>query len=607
MNKFFNIFLILVGISIPLSAQEVDPEMFRELFPDLEISEDLEYSPSKDVDEPNQATRKLKKENEQDFNSNQTKKKEKIFKYDAYGSIIPEIFGRNLFENENNAKALYTSTAPRDYILGPGDELTLNFTGKKGVSRNVIIDGEGLIFIKEIGSVNLSGLTYEKAQKYINNLVKASLIGTSIDISLSKLRPISIYVVGNINFPGTYVLNPLSSVINALYASGGPSESGSMRNISLKRSNEIIDNIDLYDLFILGNSSVRTKIQSGDVLLVNPVNKYIKIFGEVRRPAIYELVEEERFVDILNFASGFTSLANRKKITLSRNGGDSLVKQVLSLEQLKKLELRDGDQIYIHTSKINRPDANNDQINQITLSGEFVNPGVYSFEEGDTLLDLINRAGGYTEEAYPLGGVFLRKEVALREKEAFERAAREIETSLMSAVTSGQLSEIGDTELAIRLVREFLFRLRSAKPVGRIVSEFELERIKEFSSFNFILANGDKVHMPKKEFSITVTGEVLSPMSFTFNSALDFKDYINLAGGFKDDADRDNAFLILPNGQTARPHGGWFRSNNLIKPGTTIIVSRDTSKLSQIALWKVVLPIFSNLIQTLAALESLSD
>jgi protein involved in polysaccharide export with SLBB domain len=380
-----------------------------------------------------------------------------------------------------------------------------------------------------------------------------------------------------------------------------------MRNISLKRSNEIIDNIDLYDLFILGNSSVRTKIQSGDVLLVNPVNKYIKIFGEVRRPAIYELVEEERFIDILNFASGFTSLANRKKITLSRNGGDSLVKQVLSLEQLKKLELRDGDQIYIHTSKINRPDANNDQINQITLSGEFVNPGVYSFEEGDTLLDLINRAGGYTEEAYPLGGVFLRKEVALREKEAFERAAREIETSLMSAVTSGQLSEIGDTELAIRLVREFLFRLRSAKPVGRIVSEFELERIKEFSSFNFILANGDKVHMPKKEFSITVTGEVLSPMSFTFNSALDFKDYINLAGGFKDDADRDNAFLILPNGQTARPNGGWFRSNNLIKPGTTIIVSRDTSKLSQIALWKVVLPIFSNLIQTLAALESLSD
>lgn len=592
-------------MSISLFAQELDPESLKQLFPDLDVDSDSIFS-SEDLS--NLGDEKKKDKEEKDFNNNKFKKIVKKIEYDVYGSAIPEIFGRDLFENENNAKTLYTSTAPRDYILGPGDELDLNFTGtKRNGKRNVIIDGEGLIFIKEFGSVNLAGLTYEKAQKYVNDLAKASLIGTSIDISLTKLRPISIYVVGNTYYPGTYILNPLSSVINALYAAGGPSEAGSMRNISLKRSNEIIDNIDLYDLFILGNSSVRTKIQSGDVLLVNPVNKHIKIFGEVRRPAIYELVNEEKFVDILNFASGFTSSANKKRITLARNGGDSLVKQDISFEQLKKLELRDGDQIYIHTSKIDRPDANSDQVRQVTLSGEFVNPGIYSFEEGDTFMDLINQAGGYTQEAYTLGGIYLRKEVALREKEALSRAAREIETSLMSAVTSGQLNEVGDQALAIQLVRDFLFRLRNAKPPGRIVTEFDIERIKEISSLNFFLMSGDEIHVPKKEYSVTVTGEVLSPMSFTFIESLDYQDYINLAGGYNNFADRDNAFLILPNGQTARPQSGWFRSSDLIRPGTTIIVSRDTSNLSQLAFWRAVLPIFSNLVQTLAAIDSLSD
>ena len=203
-------------MSISLFAQELDPESLKQLFPDLDVDSDSIFS-SEDLS--NLGDEKKKDKEEKDFNNNKFKKIVKKIEYDVYGSAIPEIFGRDLFENENNAKTLYTSTAPRDYILGPGDELDLNFTGtKRNGKRNVIIDGEGLIFIKEFGSVNLAGLTYEKAQKYVNDLAKASLIGTSIDISLTKLRPISIYVVGNTYYPGTYILNPLSSVINALYA-----------------------------------------------------------------------------------------------------------------------------------------------------------------------------------------------------------------------------------------------------------------------------------------------------------------------------------------------------------------------------------------------------
>ena len=113
--------------------------------------------------------------------------------------------------------------------------------------------------------------------------------------------------------------------------------------------------------------------------------------------------------------------------------------------------------------------------------------------------------------------------------------------------------------------------------------------------------------MPEKKSTVTVTGEILSPMTFTYVESLDANDYIQLAGGLNENADKENIFLILPNGQSVRPKNGWFGGSNFISPGTTIVVTRDTTKLSQITLWKAILPIFSNLVQTLAAIDALSD
>ena len=160
-------------------------------------------------------------------------------------------------------------------------------------------------------------LNHQKAQDELNRIVEASLIGTEASISLLRLRQIQIFVVGQSMKPGSYNLNALSSISTALFESA-VQIIRIFEKHSLKRSNKVIGTLDLYDLFIRGNSSANLKIQSGDVLLINPIEKQVKIFGEVNNEAIFELKENETFNDLIVFASGFKPLADKTKITLTR-------------------------------------------------------------------------------------------------------------------------------------------------------------------------------------------------------------------------------------------------------------------------------------------------
>ena len=183
--------------------------------------------------------------------------------FDQYGSLIPEPFGYNLFQDYKRTKTSdIVQSAPADYILGPGDELRINFSGSIKSSKKVKIDREGNIFLRELGTINFSGLSYKRAQGELDQIVEASLIGTKAYISLLRVRPVQVFVVGQSINPGSYNLNALSSLSTVLFESGGPNESGSLRNISLKRSNEIVGKLDLYELFIKGNSTSNIKIQS---------------------------------------------------------------------------------------------------------------------------------------------------------------------------------------------------------------------------------------------------------------------------------------------------------------------------------------------------------
>ena len=528
--------------------------------------------------------------------------------YDRYGSIIPKPFGYDLFRNYQKTSSSSSQSAPADYVLGPGDQLRINFSGSTKASRKVVIDREGSFYLREIGSINLSGLSYKSAQEELDRIVEASLIGTEVSISLLKVRPIQIFVAGQSINPGSYNLSALSNISSALFESGGPNNSGSLRNISLKRSNEVVGTLDLYDLFISGNSTSNIKIQSGDVLLINPIQKQIKIFGEVNREAIFELTDEEGFKDLLFFASGLKPLADKNKIVLTRQSIDnSIFIKEMTLSELKGYPLEAGDSIFIDRLPSIAIDANKSKRESIKLEGAFVNPGKYFIEEGETLFELITRSGGYSEDAYVEAGIFLRNSVAKREKDGLVRAADDLERGIARAIQTGQFSQVSSPDLAIRLIGNIVEQLKDANPLGRVVTNFDLTVMNDKNlDINIVLRDSDRIIMPKKKSTITVSGEVLSPSSYVFSKNLSYPDYIKLAGGFREGADKDNVFFLLPNGQASKAPTGWFSSNTLL-PGTVIVVPKDTTELSNLAFWRAILPIFSNLVQTLAAIDALSD
>jgi len=605
MIKQYSVIYILFLFSFSVNAQDVSQYQTElDMLPDSVRNSVFERMSETDFPEENTPP-----STEEIFTDNRLDRYDLLNSdYDRYGSIIPKPFGYDLFRNYQRTSSSSSQSAPADYVLGPGDQLRINFSGSTKASRKVVIDREGSFYLREIGSINLSGLSYKSAQEELDRIVEASLIGTEVSISLLKVRPIQIFVAGQSINPGSYNLSALSNISSALFESGGPNNSGSLRNISLKRSNEVVGTLDLYDLFISGNSTSNIKIQSGDVLLINPIQKQIKIFGEVNREAIFELTDEEGFKDLLFFASGFKPLADKNKIVLTRQSIDnSIFIKEMTLSELKGYPLEAGDSIFIDRLPSIAIDANKSKRESIKLEGAFVNPGKYFIEEGETLFELITRSGGYSEDAYVEAGIFLRNSVAKREKDGLVRAANDLEKGIARAIQTGQFSQVSSPDLAIRLIGNIVEQLKDASPLGRVVTNFDLTVMNDKNlDINIVLRDSDRIIMPKKKSTITVSGEVLSPSSYVFSKNLSYSDYIKLAGGFREGADKDNVFFLLPNGQASKAPTGWFSSNSLL-PGTVIVVPQDTTELSNLAFWRAILPIFSNLVQTLAAIDALSD
>ncbi len=536
------------------------------------------------------------------------KETEEEIEFDEYGDEIVKRFGYDMFEDVSNQIPLQVKAAPSNYILGPGDELRFNFSGSIKKSFDGTINREGEVFVPELGIVNISGMTFSEAKNEIKKITEASLIGTSTSISLTNLRSIELFITGNARNPGSYILNPLSTISNALFNAGGPSDSGSLRSIELRRNNKIIGVYDFYELFVKGNTNQNLKIQSGDALLINPIKSSIKIFGEVKRPAIYEIKEDENFIDLIYFASGLTNLADENKIVVTRlsNLGEEQ-REELSIAEANNLILSDGDVIFVHRKSLVTLDPNNDKTNVVSIKGEVNKPGIYPIKSGERLSDLIKKAGGYSSQAYIDAGIFLRKDVATKEKEALSSAADQLEDGIVSSITSGSLQDMEDASLAIELLGNIIKRLKDARPIGRVVASFDLEQLTSNEDLNLILLDKDQVIIPKISSTVSVTGQVLAPATFVHSENLSAYDYIDLAGGFTDAADENQVLVILPNGQALKPSSFFKFKQDKILAGSTIIVNRDTASLSRLAFWRSVLPIFSSLITSLAAIDAIGD
>ena len=372
-TKFFLLFFIANSF-----AQVSDYEEYLRFLPDsvrssVESRITTDVEDNSDYDELNQ----LEKESFLEM-------EEKLVEYDEFDNVVPSFFGYDLFDIETSFDSSGIIAAPKEYVLGPGDELTISFSGSVQAIKKVSVNREGNVFLRELGTISFSGLTFDEASEKLKNITQASLIGTEVEISLSRLRTIQIFVLGNSKRPGSYNFSPLSSISSILFNTRGPTENGSLRNISLKRANKEIGSLDMYELLINANTSDDLRIQSGDALLVNPVGDRVKIWGNVNRPAIYEIKEGETFEDVLNFASGLSSKADKNKITLSRlNDNGEREFSDYKLIDINSVKLKDSDEIFIH-------DLPGKLSNNIRIEGFTTSRGVYSFIENSKISDFID-------------------------------------------------------------------------------------------------------------------------------------------------------------------------------------------------------------------------
>lgn len=239
------------------------------------------------------------------------------FVQEGTGVLLP-LFGASLFENPGVYAADSAAPAPAEYVLGPGDEVRIQIWGTVDFAGNQTLDRNGQINLPKIGAINLSGVQVKDLEAVLKKQVGTVFNNVNVNAALGKLRGITVYVVGQANQPGTYNLNSLSTLVNAVFASGGPSTNGSMRQIELKRGGKTITTLDLYDFIAKGDKSKDAALQPGDVIMIPPAGPRMALVGATDHAAIYEIKENSKVRDVLALGGGLSSLASQQKALLER-------------------------------------------------------------------------------------------------------------------------------------------------------------------------------------------------------------------------------------------------------------------------------------------------
>lgn len=285
-----------------------------------------------------------------------------------------------------------------DYVIAPGDELHLNLSGRVEGRWTLVVNRDGTINIPKVGMVTVSGIAFRDLKDSLIREIGRFYTGFDLSVSMGALRSIRVYVVGNARVPGAYTVSSLSTMVNALFEAGGPSKTGTMRNIQLKRNGKLVATLDLYALLLSGDKSSDSRLVNEDVIFIPPVGPLAGISGDVRRPAIYEINDEVRVTDLIAMAGGFTTTAFRGRVAMQRivdhRFRDFFEADLADIEadSLKNFTLRDGDLVKAF-SIIDKDSA-------VNVAGAVTYPGKFGVIKGQTTLaDVIKLAGGLMDYA----------------------------------------------------------------------------------------------------------------------------------------------------------------------------------------------------------------
>jgi len=400
------------------------------------------------------------------------------------------IFGSELFDNPNlNFEPDLKLATPLNYILGPGDELQVSVYGVQEYNANIPVSVEGKITIEYVGQISVSGMSIEAAtQKIKASIAKVySTVASGqsqVSVSLSRIRTLKITIVGG-KQPGNYSISSLATVYNALHLAGGPGKNGSYRNIELIRNNKVYKNIDIYKFLVKGDQSDNISLKDNDVIRIPAYSQRVSVYGEVKRPGIFEMKNGETFSDLLNFASGFSESAYTASVNVIQKTGKELKVHDINESEYNSYTPKLGD-VFRVTKILNRFE------NRIKIEGAVFRPDYYSFNEGMRISDLIARAEGLKEDAYTKRSRIIRLKSDL---------TTEIVNVDLNAALSGELN--ADVELK----RE--------------------DVITVYSILDF-----------KEEYKVTIDGEIKKPGVYEYFENLTLNDLIVEVGGITGSASK---------------------------------------------------------------------
>lgn len=425
---------------------------------------------------------------------------------DLYTQALPdetklERFGAALFRNSTSApdKAPLSIPVGSDYVIGPGDELVIDYWGTTSQHLLRSVDREGKVALPEAGTLVVAGRTLGETQQMVQRLLSRQLRGITVDVSLGKLRAVRAYIVGDVKNPGAYDISSLSTALSALIAAGGPTETGSYRTVKHYRGKALVEEVDLYDLMLKGVSGSEVHIESGDSILVPPAGPQVTVAGKVRRPAIYELRREQTLDQVLELAGGVPVtgelsrikveriVAHARKEMLSVNVGGA-ANAAASQDAFNRFQVQDGDIITVSPIL---PYSNR----TVYLQGHVFRPGKYPFKDGFKVTDLISSF----DDLLP---------------EPADRA---------------EIIRLHPPDFAPEVIP---FNLRDV--LSKTVPAPSLEPFDTVRIFGRYEADAPKV---------SIYGEVLRPGEYPLAEKMTAADLLRLAGGFKRSAYRPTADL----------------------------------------------------------------
>lgn len=536
------LYLILIAtMSTSLISQEFSeayldglPEDIRkDVMNRVDEKQDLEENVYRSIDTPTD----LKKSSTQDLKD----RIDDLQKYTAdLKSLIDsnveeidkkyEIFGSDFFDSiQTTFMPVNAPNLDDSYILDSGDVLNIQLIGQKDSIESYQIIRDGSINIPDIGKLYLSGLSLKQASEMVIAKVNETYIGVEAYISLENIRDVNVLVAGDAFNPGVYTLSGNANLLHAIHAAGGINDYGSYRSIRLIRDEEVIETIDIYDILIEGKFGTNKRIRSGDVIFVDKRANVISLEGAFKRNAKYELKEGQNIYDAIQYANGVIFDADLSNIFLYRIlDGEVRDIPITNISQFTNIEAYDLDRVFIRKHSFR----------DVEISGAVLRPGNYKMVEGDNIFDLVERAGGYTSNAFPEGAIYLNEEA----KEINEKASQKLYENFIDGLIELIQKNGGQTDITPLL--KIISELKDTEANGRIIIDLMDD------SMPTLVRSNDSIFIPEKNNNVFIFGEIASEGSLIYKEGADLDFYLKEASGLKDSADRNSIFILYPNGRT---------------------------------------------------------